>query len=136
MNSVSIVGRLTKEPELKKTQTGKSLLSFTVAVNRKFNKDQTDFINCRAWEKTADFIANYLAKGSLVSVEGSIQSRSFEDNTGKKVYVQEVLAERVQGLEPKSARETAQPAQRYETNAYEVDEYEPVIDITSDDLPF
>lgn len=136
MNRVVLVGRLTRDPEIKKTQTGKSVLSFTVAVTRKFNKDQTDFINCQAWKKTAEFIANYLGKGSLVSVEGTIQSRSFEDNAGKKVFVQEVLTERVQGLEPKRARETTQPAQRYETSAYEAEEYEPVLDITSDDLPF
>lgn len=137
MNSVNLVGRLTRDPELKKTQTGKSLINFTVAVNREFNREQSDFINCVAWDKTADFIANYLGKGSLVSVKGSVQSRSYEDNTGKKIFVQEVNAERVNSLEPISARENQQyqpQATAYQPQ-YSNDE-EPVLDITSDDLPF
>lgn len=137
MNSVNLVGRLTRDPELKKTQTGKSLINFTVAVNREFNREQTDFINCQAWDKTADYIANYLNKGSLVSVKGSVQSRSYEDNTGKKVFVQEVNAERVNGLEPKGTRENQQyqPQETSYQPQYSNDK-EPVLDISSDDLPF
>ena len=154
VNRVVIVGRLTRDPELKKTQTGKSVLSFTVAVNRRFSQDQSDFINCVAWEKTADFIANYLGKGSLVSVEGSIQSRSYEDQTGKRVFVQEVNAEQVNSLESRSQRQEreqntqpyqsqnnyqqAQPANAYHSDnepSFSMDD-EPVLDITSDDLPF
>lgn len=154
VNRVVIVGRLTRDPELKKTQTGKSVLSFTVAVNRRFSQDQSDFINCVAWEKTADFIANYLGKGSLVSVEGSIQSRSYEDQTGKRVFVQEVNAENVNSLESRSQRQEreqntqpyqsqnnyqqAQPANGYRSDnepSFSMDD-EPVLDITSDDLPF
>ena len=116
VNRVVVVGRLTRDPELKKTQTGKSLLNFTVAVNRRFSQDQTDFINCVAWERTADFIANYLTKGSLVSVEGSIQSRSYEDQTGKKVFVQEVNAENVNSLESRAQRqEREQNTQPYQS---------------------
>ena len=154
VNRVVVVGRLTRVPELKKTQTGKSLLNFTVAVNRRFSQDQTDFINCVAWERTADFIANYLTKGSLVSVEGSIQSRSYEDQTGKKVFVQEVNAENVNSLESRAQRqEREQNVQPYQSQnnyqqtnkssgyqpdfepSFSIDD-EPVLDITSDDLPF
>lgn len=154
VNRVVLVGRLTRDPELRKTQTGKSVLSFTVAVNRRFSQDQSDFINCVAWDKTADFIANYLGKGSLVSVEGSIQSRSYEDQTGKKVFVQEVNAEQVNSLESRAQRqEREQNTQPYQSqnnyqqgnrgSAYQPDyepsfsiDDEPVLDITSDDLPF
>ncbi len=153
VNRVVVVGRLTRDPELRKTQTGKSVLSFTVAVNRRFSQDQSDFINCVAWDKTADFIANYLGKGSLVSVEGSIQSRSYEDQTGKKVFVQEVNAEQVNSLESRAQRqEREQNVQPYQSqnnyqsskpSGYQPDyeptfsiDDEPVLDITSDDLPF
>lgn len=151
INQVVLVGRLTRDPELRKTQTGKSVLSFTVAVNRRFSKqDQADFVNCVAWEQTADFIANYLTKGALISIEGSVQSRSYEDATGKRVYVQEISAERVQSLESRTQRQereqNVQPyqSQGYDTNSgYQQDqapsfsnEDEPVLDITSDDLPF
>ena len=148
INRVVLVGRLTRDPKLRKTQTGKSVLSFAVAVNRRFSKeDQADFINCVAWNQTADFIANYLTKGALVSVEGSIQSRSYEDATGKRVYVQEVVAESVNSLESRTQRQEreqqTQPYQSSGNTGYQPDpepsfsmDDEPVLDITSDDLPF
>mgnify|MGYP001309522367 CR=1 FL=1 len=131
MNQVALVGNLTRDVELRKTQSGKSVVSFTVAVQKKFNREEADFVNCVAWEHTADFISNYLVKGSKVSVEGSIQSRSYEDSNGKKVFVQEVLAERVQSLESRQQREEASVYQgNNEPNE------ENTLDITSDDLPF
>ncbi|NLA78090.1 MAG: single-stranded DNA-binding protein [Erysipelothrix sp.] len=146
VNRVVLVGRLTKDPMLRKTQTGKSVLSFTVAVNRQFSQeDQADFVNCVAWEKTAEFLNNYARKGSLVSVEGRIQSRSYDDKDGRRVYVQEVVSENVQLLESRSVSES-----RSMESAYQVDvEYDDfnnnnndqeddglVLDISSDDLPF
>jgi single-strand DNA-binding protein len=146
VNRVVLVGRLTKDPMLRKTQTGKSVLSFTVAVNRRFSQeDQADFVNCVAWEKTAEFLNNYARKGSLVSVEGRIQSRSYDDKDGRRVYVQEVVSENVQLLESRSVSES-----RSMESAYQVDvEYDDfnnnnndqeddglVLDISSDDLPF
>ena len=85
INNVVLVGRLTRDPELRKTQTGKSVLSFSCAVNRKFKTEtQTaDFINCVAWNQTADFLARYATKGALVGIEGRIQTRNYEDKTGK-----------------------------------------------------
>lgn len=133
VNRVVLVGRLTRDPELRKTQTGKSVLSFSLAVKRRFSEDQSDFINCVAWDKTADFISNYLRKGSLISVEGSIQSRSYEDQTGKKVFVQEVYAEQVNGLESRNAREQKQTHEP--RVSYHVED-EPILEIDSDDLPF
>ena len=144
VNRTVLVGRLTRDPELRKIGTGKSVLNFSIAVNRQFNKDQADFINCVAWEQTAEFMANYLTKGSLVSVEGRIQSGSYEDATGKKVYTQDVVAERVQALESRAQRQEQdkKPAQDF-APAYQADPSpsyesndEPVLDITSDDLPF
>ncbi|HKM23998.1 MAG TPA: single-stranded DNA-binding protein [Erysipelothrix sp.] len=143
VNRTVLVGRLTRDPELRKTATGKSVLSFSVAINRQFNKDQTDFVNCVAWEQTADFMSTYLTKGSLISVEGRIQSGSYEDTTGKKVYTQDVVAERVQALESRAQREQARPVafeQSYQASPSPAPTYsnddEPVLDITSDDLPF
>lgn len=144
VNRTVLVGRLTRDPELRKTATGKSVLSFSVAINRQFNKDQTDFVNCVAWEQTADFMSTYLTKGSLISVEGRIQSGSYEDASGKKVYTQDVVAERVQALESRATREQARPVefeQSYQAApstapTYSNNNDEPVLDITSDDLPF
>ena len=93
MNKAIIMGRLTKNPELRQTQTGKAVASFTLAVNRKFKKDEADFINCIAWDKTAEFVEKYFAKGQQVAVVGRIQTRSWEDNEGKKRYATEVVAD-------------------------------------------
>lgn len=143
-NRVVLIGRLTRDPELRKTQTGKSVVSFTLAVNRKYSKEeQADFINCVAWNQTADFMANYLTKGALISVEGSIQSRTYDDSNGKRVYVQEVVSESVNALESLTQRqEREQQTQSYQPSGYKQDtksnyvEDETVLDITSDDLPF
>ena len=134
LNRTILIGRITRELEVRKTQAGKSVLNFSVAVPRQYGKDETDFINCIAWEQTADFMANYLGKGALVSVEGRIQTGSYEGNDGKKVYTTDVIAERVQALESRSQRE-GQTNEKHESNTYKK-EGEPVLDITSDDLPF
>ena len=147
VNRVVLVGRLTKDPELKRTQTGKSVVSFTVAVNRRFGQqEQADFINCVAWEKTAEFLGQYAKKGAMVSVEGRISTRTYDDSTGKKVYVTEVVSESVQLLESRSAS-TQRPASNSfdSTSGYQPDNHNfseddfttgPTLDISSDDLPF
>lgn len=105
MNRVVLVGRLTKDPELRYTPAGAAVATFTLAVNRNFTNQagerEADFINCVVWKKPAENVANYLKKGSLAGVDGRLQSRSYEDQSGKKVYVTEVVAESVQFLEPK-----------------------------------
>jgi single-strand DNA-binding protein len=107
INRVVLVGRLTKDPELKYTQTGIAVTRFTLAVNRAFQsasgEKEADFISCVAWRKQAENIANFLRKGSLVGVDGRIQTGSFEGQDGKRVYTTEVVADSTQFLEPRNA---------------------------------
>jgi single-strand DNA-binding protein len=109
MNRVVLVGRLTKDPDLRYTPNGVPVATFTLAVNRNFSNQQgereTDFINCVVWRKPAENVANFLKKGSLAGVDGRIQTRNYEGQDGKKIFVTEVMAESVQFLEPKSRNE-------------------------------
>src|SRR5690625_193562 len=103
LNRVVLVGRLTRDPELKYTATGIAVANFTTACNRPFRNKQgeqeVDFINCVEWRKPADNLANYKKKGSEIGIEGRLQSRSYEGQDGKRVYVTEVVADNVQFLE-------------------------------------
>ncbi|WHY76086.1 single-stranded DNA-binding protein [Neobacillus sp. WH10] len=102
LNRVVLVGRLTKDPDLRYTPNGVPVATFTLAVNRPFSKEkESDFINCVVWKKAAENVANFLKKGSLAGVDGRIQTRNYEGQDGKKIYVTEVVAESVQFLEPK-----------------------------------
>ena len=96
MNRVVLVGRLTKDPELRYTPNGVPVATFTLAVNRTFTNQQgereADFINCVVWRKPAENVANFLKKGSLAGVDGRIQTRNYEGQDGKRVYVTEVVA--------------------------------------------
>lgn len=106
INRVILIGRLTKDPELRKTQSGMSTVSFVLAVSRQFKKEgqsDSDFISCVAWNKTADLMAQYLHKGSLIGIEGRIQTRSYDNQQGQRVYITEVVTDTVQFLEPKNA---------------------------------
>ncbi|WP_078414504.1 single-stranded DNA-binding protein [Priestia abyssalis] len=107
MNRVILVGRLTKDPELRYTPNGVAVATFTLAVNRAFTNQQgereADFINCVVWRRPAENVANFLKKGSLAGVDGRIQTRNYEGQDGRRVYVTEVLAESVQFLEPKGS---------------------------------
>ena len=106
MNKAILVGRLTAEPELKATTSGVSVCSFTVAVNRRFTDTngnrQADFINCVAWRQTAEFICNYFAKGRMIGLVGSIQTRYWTDNEGRKRYATEVIVDEAYFTESKS----------------------------------
>lgn len=99
MNKVELLGRLTKDPEIRYTQTNNTMVaSFTLAVNRRFAKEgeqQADFINCVAWKGTAEFVSKYFKKGQQVAVAGRIQTRNWEDDNGQKRYATEVVAEEV-----------------------------------------
>ena len=103
MNKVELVGRLTKEPEVKLTSNQTAYCNFTVAVDRKFkDKDgnrQADFIICVAWKQTATFIQKYFHKGNRIGLTGSIQTRTFDDNEGRTVYVTEVIVDDVEFVE-------------------------------------
>lgn len=103
MNNANLVGRLTRPVDLRYTQTGIAYGSFTLAVTRKYkNKDgerEADFINCVIWKKGAELLANYTQKGSLIGVSGPIQTRSYDNQQGQRVYVTEVLVENFDFLE-------------------------------------
>lgn len=158
INRVVLVGRLTRDVEVRKTTNGLSVASFTVACDRRQRRDaqnqqSADFISCVAWRQTADFLGQYARKGALVGVEGRIQTRNYDGQDGRKVYVTEVLCDTVQLLESKSQ------SQNRDYNNSQVSDYPindinsfdtasndpfgnsdfdtgPSMDISSDDLPF
>ncbi len=101
MNSANLVGRLTKDPELRHTTSGKSVVSFRIAINRVYGKDkeEADFINVVAWGKTAENTANYVKKGLLVAVSGRIQTGSFQGRDGNTIYKTEIVADNIDFLE-------------------------------------
>lgn len=109
INSVCLVGRLTRDPELKYTGNNIAVASFSLAVNRNFKdangERETDFINCVIWRQQAENLANWAKKGALIGITGRIQTRSYENQQGQRVYVTEVVAENFQMLESRSARE-------------------------------
>lgn len=97
MNKVILMGRLTRDPELRQTPSGVSVARFTIAVNRRFTsrdgQQQADFLNCAAWRQTGEFICRYFQKGSMIAVVGSLQSRSWDDKDGKRQYATEVVVD-------------------------------------------
>lgn len=95
MNNCSFIGRFGKEPELKRTNSGKAVVTFSLAVNREGKKDEADWINFTAWEKTAELISKYCHKGDQIGVNGSLQQRSYEDIDGNKRTVHEVRVNRI-----------------------------------------
>jgi single-strand DNA-binding protein len=94
-----LIGRLTRDPELRYTPNGTAVASFTVAINRKYNREETDFIPIVVWSKQAEHCANYLGKGRLVAVEGRLQVRTYEAKDGQKRWVTEVIADDVRFLD-------------------------------------
>lgn len=113
LNRVVLVGRMTRDPELRRTGSGSAVTSFTLALNRNFNSadgQQADYIPCVVWNKVAENVEKYCAKGSLVGVEGRLRSRTYDNAQGQKVYVVEVVCDSVQFLETRAARERVQQA--------------------------
>jgi len=115
MNKVELIGRLTKEPEVKTTPANVAVCSFTVAVDRKFKDQngnkQTDFINCVAWRQQANLIGQYFHKGSRIGIVGNIQTRKYNDQSGKTVYVTEVVTDEIEFVDTKSDAQSGNPAQ-------------------------
>lgn len=111
MNKVFLIGRLTRNPELRYTSSNLPVATFSLAVNRNFTSQsgerETDFINIVVWRKQAENIKNYLTQGSQVAVDGRIQTRTYDGEDGKKRYITEVIADNVQFLDTKSSRENA-----------------------------
>jgi single-strand DNA-binding protein len=127
MNKVILKGRLTADPEIKTTQNGNSVCKFTVAVNRKFNKDITDFINCEAWRQTAEFISKYFSKGKEIALIGELHIDKYDKN-GETKYITKIQVDEVEFCGNKGNNvETAKPQEN-------TDVLEAVDD--SDDLPF
>lgn len=119
-NKVILIGNLTADPELKTTQNGISVASFSIAVGRRKVKDQepqTDFINCVAWRNTAEFICNYFQKGKAILIVGSLQTRNWTDQNGQKRYVTEVVAEEAQFVEKKTDSASTVEASRMPSKA-------------------
>lgn len=106
INRVVLVGRLTKSPELRKTQNGTSVCKFTLAVNRRVTgqgQPDADFISCVAWNKTADLMLQYLNKGSLIGIEGRLQTGRFTNSNGETIYTCDVMVDSLQFLDPKKS---------------------------------
>jgi single-strand DNA-binding protein len=147
LNRVVLVGRLTKDPELRYTPNGVPVATFTLAVNRPFSNQQgqreADFLNCVIWRKPAENVANYLKKGNLAGVDGRIQTRSYDGQDGKRIYVTEVLADSIQFLETRSSQSSQNSGQNanYTSPPPRKDE-DPFaqssshFEINDDDLPF
>ena len=141
-NKVILMGNLVADPELKQTQTGIAVTSFTIAVSRKFSRDasqqQTDFINIVCWRSTAEFVTKYFSKGKSILVCGSLQTRNWTDQQGQKHYITEVVADEVSFVERKSdgasapAMNNAEPAPY--SNASKDTDFEEMA--TDEDLPF
>lgn len=141
INNVTLVGRLTRDVDLRYTQNGKAVASFGLAVNRPFKNAngeyEADFINCQAWGKTAENLANYMKKGNQVGVVGRIQTRNYENNEGKRVYVTEVVAEQVVFLESRKSHQQQQVnAANNEINQHANPSQGQPVDISDSDLPF
>lgn len=155
INNVVLVGRLTKDPDLKYTGNGTAVATFTLAVNRNFTNQsgerEADFINCVIWRKPAETLTNYAKKGVLIGVTGRIQTRSYDNQQGQKVYVTEVIADNFQLLESKKANFSQNTqgsgVSNSQTNNYTRNQQntnsatsDPFgnssIDISDDDLPF
>jgi single-strand DNA-binding protein len=137
INNVVLVGRLTKEPELKYTASGVATASFTLAVNRQFKNKagerEADFIRCVIWRQSAENFANWVKRGALIGVTGRIQTGSYENNQGQRVYTTDVVVDNFQMLEsrPKSEQQSTQQSVSQSDNISAIP-----IEILDDDLPF
>ncbi|HCZ0747064.1 single-stranded DNA-binding protein [Staphylococcus aureus] len=151
LNRVVLVGRLTKDPELRSTPNGVSVGTFTLAVNRTFTNAQgereADFINVVVFKKQAENVEKYLSKGSLAGVDGRLQTRNYENKDGQRVYVTEVVADSVQFLEPKNNNQQQNNNYQQQNNSYNAPQNRQQsnnpfanangpIEISDDDLPF
>ena len=127
MNNVQLIGRFTKDPDVKVVGDDLTIASFKLAVDRRFRKnDDADFITCKAFGRTAEFIEKYFSKGKKIALTGRLESGSYENKEGKTVYTLEVVAENVEFVEPKTEEPKPAPA----------DEFQNVPDDLAEKLPF
>ena len=142
LNSAVIMGRLTADPELRQTPSKTPVCTFTVAVDRRFSdrngERQTDFLDVVAWKGTAEFVSQYFSKGKMIIVEGSVQTRSYEDRNGNKRKAVEIVADNVQFGEPKSTGRDIRSEEPPLNGARDSGgaSYKPMDTGDSDDLPF
>ena len=140
LNSIIVMGRLTADPELRSTSSGLSVTSFTVAVDRGYvragEEKKADFIPVVAWRQTADFVSKYFRKGSMIAVQGSLQSRSYEDKNGNKRVAYEVIADQVSfcGSKAESGTGGYDSVSPSSYNNSSADDFSSVVE--DDDLPF
>lgn len=139
INRYVAVGRLTKDPELRRTASGKAVTTFTLAINRAYQSNdgqQADYISCVTWNKVAENVAQYCSKGSLVGIEGRLRSRSYDNSQGKRVYVTEVICDSVQFLDTRN-RDNQQNTQRNTQPPIQQDDFMGnSYNIEEDDLAF
>lgn len=142
MNKVELIGRLTKEPEIKLTSNQTQYCNFTIAVDRRFKdangQRQADFINCLAWKQTAGFIAKYFHKGNRIGLTGSIQTRSFDDQNGQKRFITEVVIDEAEFVEsqPAQTQPEPQPQPQAQPAPAVEQQFEPNMTIEAGELPF
>lgn len=143
MNNINITGNLTKDIELKSTQSGISVCSFNVAVKRPHTKDTTDFIPVTAWRQNAEYLGRYAHKGNRVGISGSLTARNYEDRDGNKRTAYEILADSVELLESRSSTQTTtsqyarqKPAASKPRTEFEQEMEDDLIEITDENLPF
>ncbi|HEN0946007.1 TPA: single-stranded DNA-binding protein [Streptococcus agalactiae] len=137
INNIVLVGRMTKDAELRHTPSQVAVATFTLAVNRRFKEQngerETDFINCVIWRQSAENLANWAKKGTLIGITGHIQTRNYENQQGQRIYVTEVVAENFQLLESRnSQQQTNQSGNSSNSHFGNVNK----MDISDDDLPF
>ena len=139
MNTVQIIGRLTKDVDLRFTANGDAVGTFTLAVNRNFTNQQgereADFINCVIWKKAAENLANFTHKGSQIGIHGRLQTRNYENSQGQKVYVTEVIVKEFDLLDPKQT-DGERKIQKINNNSNPFVEDGQPLNISEDDLPF
>ena len=142
LNSVVLVGRLTKDPELRYTPSNQAVATFSLAVNRRFKNQngerEADFINCVIWRQQAENLANWVKKGNLIGITGSIQTRNYENQQGRRVYVTEVIADSFQLLEFNNQNDKNQTQNHNQQPNFGRNEpmQSSPMDISDDDLPF
>ncbi len=141
MNKVILMGRLTKDVEFRQTPTGVNLARFTIAVNRRFAKEgqqQADFINCVAWRQTGEFIARYFRKGNMIAVAGSIETSSWDGTDGKRCYATEINVNEIYftGEKSENTYSQLQPAEGYNQQDENYNEFADLLDGSEKDLPF
>lgn len=147
INNVTLTGRITKDLEKHQTNKGTSVVNFSLAVDRRFKNSsgnrEDDFIGIQAWGLTADLLCKYCGKGSLIGIEGRIQTRNYENNQGQRVYVTEVVAENVTFLDAKKNDNQGQQGGYQQSNGYQNNNYQQQpfdsalpFDNSADDVPF